>query len=266
MAQYIIKGRHMAGGPREETMSEIGKKYPCPCCGYETLPEKPPGTFNICAICFWEDDGYQFDNPDFEGGANHPSLRQAQKNFLDFGAIESRLIEYVRKPTEKDVRDPHWEPLPAMNANPQYKLDVEKWVWTDTDFEQMGWHDVRIHAMSTNETLMDGLHVGLGELLLDIDYILKWPNLKSPTQPEGNLFWVSPATLAFQDVWDLNIKIHNFGGNDPTWDIWSIGREPHDKLVMNKPKAWSWKIELHGGMIDFFATGFEQYIRKKPTL
>ena len=57
---------------------------------------------------------------------------------------------------------------------------------------------------------------------MDIDYILNWPNLKSPTPPEGNLFCVSPATLAFQDVWDLNIKIHSLGGNDPTWDIRSI--------------------------------------------
>jgi len=111
---------------REGTMSRNGNKYTCPCCGYKTLPEKPPGTFNICDICFWEDDGYQLDNPDYEGGANHPSLRQAQKNFLDFGATERRLLEYVRKPTEKDAKDPQWEPLRTMNESSQHKLDVEK--------------------------------------------------------------------------------------------------------------------------------------------
>ncbi|MFV1884526.1 MAG: CPCC family cysteine-rich protein [Balneola sp.] len=36
-------------------MSET-KKYYCPCCVYDTLIEEPPGTYNICKICFWEDD------------------------------------------------------------------------------------------------------------------------------------------------------------------------------------------------------------------
>lgn len=43
--------------------------YTCPCCGYKTLDEEPPDTFDICRICFWEDDGVQFQDPDFEGGA-----------------------------------------------------------------------------------------------------------------------------------------------------------------------------------------------------
>ncbi len=39
-------------------MSEA--RYACPCCGYLTLTEKPPGTFAICPVCFWEDDEVQF--------------------------------------------------------------------------------------------------------------------------------------------------------------------------------------------------------------
>ena len=86
-------------------------RYACPCCGWKTLDEKPPGTFNICAICFWEDDNLQFDDPDYAGGANHPSLRQAQKNYLEFGAVERRLIKHVRRPTKDDTRDPAWRPI-----------------------------------------------------------------------------------------------------------------------------------------------------------
>ncbi len=26
--------------------------YTCPCCGYQTLNEKPPGTYDIYSICF----------------------------------------------------------------------------------------------------------------------------------------------------------------------------------------------------------------------
>lgn len=86
-------------------------KYTCPCCGYKILEEKPPGTFEICSICFWEDDGVQYDDPDYEGGANSPSLRQAQKNYILFGACEESSIEFVRKPTEDDEKDLDWKPL-----------------------------------------------------------------------------------------------------------------------------------------------------------
>ncbi|MBN6885392.1 cysteine-rich CPCC protein [Cytobacillus horneckiae] len=86
-------------------------KYTCPCCGYKTLDEEPPGTYDICSICFWEDDGVQYSDSDYEGGANIPSLRQAQKNYDVFGACEERCIEFVRKPNEKDVKDPNWKPL-----------------------------------------------------------------------------------------------------------------------------------------------------------
>jgi hypothetical protein len=86
-------------------------KYTCPCCGYRTLDEKPPGSYDICPICFWEDDAVQFDDPDYEGGANEVSLRQAQKNFTEFGACERRLLSHVRNPTEQDERDAEWRPL-----------------------------------------------------------------------------------------------------------------------------------------------------------
>lgn len=29
-------------------------KHPFTCCGYKTLTKKPPGTYEICSICFWE--------------------------------------------------------------------------------------------------------------------------------------------------------------------------------------------------------------------
>ncbi len=27
-------------------------RFPCPCCGFLTLPEEPPGTYDICPVCF----------------------------------------------------------------------------------------------------------------------------------------------------------------------------------------------------------------------
>lgn len=81
----------------------------CPCCGYKTLEDS--STYNICEICFWEDDIVQFNDPNYEGGANRVSLKQAQKNFMKFGACETDFLDYVRKPTEKDVKDIRWKPV-----------------------------------------------------------------------------------------------------------------------------------------------------------
>jgi hypothetical protein len=89
----------------------IREKFPCPCCGYKTFNEKPDGTYDICQVCFWEDDPIQLDDPEYEGGANTVSLRQAQKNFLKFGACAEAMIKNVLKPTEEESRDTNWKPL-----------------------------------------------------------------------------------------------------------------------------------------------------------
>lgn len=83
-------------------------KYTCPCCGYKMLDNKPPGTYDICKICFWEDDKVQFENPDFKRATNEVSLKEAQKNFLTFGASSKRFLQYVHKPTSRDIKDPSW--------------------------------------------------------------------------------------------------------------------------------------------------------------
>lgn len=86
-------------------------KYTCPCCGYKTLDVAPPGSFGICGICFWEDDNVQYEDPDYAGGANEPSLRQAQKNYRLFGACDEYCLQFVRKPNADDVKDETWQPL-----------------------------------------------------------------------------------------------------------------------------------------------------------
>ena len=82
-------------------MSEA--RYACPCCGHLTLTEKPPGTFAICPVCFWEDDEVQFKNPMSAGGANQVSLVEARKNFREFGAIAEEFREQVRAPTPEET-------------------------------------------------------------------------------------------------------------------------------------------------------------------
>jgi len=85
--------------------------YPCPCCGYKTFCHEPNGSYDICEVYFWEDDPVQLADPDFEGGANRMSLRQAQQNFLAFGASEPNMLKNVRPPTIDEQRDENWKPI-----------------------------------------------------------------------------------------------------------------------------------------------------------
>jgi hypothetical protein len=78
------------------------RKYPCPCCGLLTLDELPPGTYEICPVCEWEDDPVQFNDPDYIGGANVMSLNQAKKHFIKMGAADAALKNKVRPPHEDE--------------------------------------------------------------------------------------------------------------------------------------------------------------------
>ncbi|MCV6637184.1 CPCC family cysteine-rich protein [Candidatus Albibeggiatoa sp. nov. NOAA] len=77
--------------------------YPCPCCGYFTLSEKPSGTFEICPVCNWEDDNVQYDDPNYNGGANRISLNTARENFAKYGVIDREFISKVRPPTKGEA-------------------------------------------------------------------------------------------------------------------------------------------------------------------
>ena len=77
--------------------------YKCECCGYFTLPEKSAGNYNICPVCFWEDDIVQLEDPNYQGGANEESLNQARKNYYIFKASSKRFIGNVRKPFEAEL-------------------------------------------------------------------------------------------------------------------------------------------------------------------
>lgn len=77
--------------------------YACPCCGYLTFDDLLDSSFEICAVCFWEDDNVQNEDPDYKGGANGISLKIAKQNFQLFGAIKKEFIPYVRKPIEEEI-------------------------------------------------------------------------------------------------------------------------------------------------------------------
>ena len=68
----------------------------CPCCCCKTLDGR--GGFDICPVCFWEDDGQDdYDADDVRGGPNGAlSLTEARANYQKFSACDERSIAHVR--------------------------------------------------------------------------------------------------------------------------------------------------------------------------
>lgn len=54
----------------------------CPACGY---PVHDRGNFDICQVCWWEDDGELTATLDDVSGPNHITLREARHNFDEWG-------------------------------------------------------------------------------------------------------------------------------------------------------------------------------------
>jgi rubrerythrin len=80
-----------------------GPRYVCPCCGHRTLEEEPRGTYEICPVCYWEDDPVQKENPDYPGGANRVSLRTARQNYARIGVSDPRFKGFVRLPRQDEI-------------------------------------------------------------------------------------------------------------------------------------------------------------------
>ncbi|MFQ5729822.1 MAG: CPCC family cysteine-rich protein [Waddliaceae bacterium] len=88
------------------------ERFPCLCCGFQTLAEAPPGTFEICPICGWEDDNLQAQDPDYAGGANKLSLRDTQRKWLQSAYNQPSMKTEANVIGKVYRRDPNWKPLP----------------------------------------------------------------------------------------------------------------------------------------------------------
>lgn len=101
--------------------------YPCPCCGHLVFGERP-GSHEICYVCFWEDDLVQLRWPNWSGGANKPSLIDAQRAYADLGAIEPRFVGMVRDATLSESVDAGWRPLdPAIDGFEPLSVHSAPW-------------------------------------------------------------------------------------------------------------------------------------------
>lgn len=119
----------------------------------------------------------------------------------------------------------------------------------------MGWHDSKIYAVA---------FVPQFELAFDIDYIFQW------LRPEGEecfRFWVSAATLIFENVYDFKAQI---GLYTPELEIdairRTIPRRPRNADFIQKETEWKWVIDCHQGEFNFQSSGYKMFVRSEPCL
>jgi hypothetical protein len=152
---------------------------------------------------------------------------------------------------------------------PEYGLT--KSIWTEADFETMGWHDANLFCFTA---LNDSI-----ELVMDLDYITRW--VRVPLQPRPSAtpgrrrppwllpapedptetfnFWVAPATLVFRGVQNISAALEIRGIDDV--QILDLKRMP-----LGSPSKWRWRFELAYGHLAFDADGYTQYFRREPLL
>jgi len=83
--------------------------YPCPACGFLVFGE-PPGSYDICPVCGWEDDHVQLRFPGMSGGANKSSLFAHQLAAISKFPLPCNIASGFR-------RTPDWRPLLPTEAS-----------------------------------------------------------------------------------------------------------------------------------------------------
>ena len=85
--------------------------YACLACGHLTIETQHD--WDICPVCFWEDDVGLNGRDDVISPANKDmSLAQAQVNYCRFGAVDLQYVKLVRPATANEKRQEGWTMLP----------------------------------------------------------------------------------------------------------------------------------------------------------
>jgi hypothetical protein len=124
-------------------------------------------------------------------------------------------------------------------------------IYTEADFGSMDWHDCHIHAIA-----LEPLPNNPGRLLLDIDYLVEW--LRPDPASRRLAFMVSPATLVFDQAWDLvtNIDLSGWGFQ---LSILEVERDGPDERGFS-----TWKLAGDLFELSINSRGFTLYLRREP--
>ena len=122
----------------------------CPVCGNYEFEEA--GCYDICEYCGWEDDPLQYDNPDYEGGANHESLNQARAIFKK----NDTYLDWMKEQREARAKGsgPHLCPVCKKHTFPE-------WHSCDT-CPVCGWEDDAVQTLNPDRAGYDN-HMSLNQ-------------------------------------------------------------------------------------------------------
>ncbi len=135
---------------------------------------------------------------------------------------------------------------------------LEKQIWTERDFDVMGWHDSNIHAICFSQ-------LKEYKLVFDIDYIFNWMH---PLEGETYFkFWIAPCTLIFENVYnlvfDFETPLYEFTISEITKNSPQL---PQNAEYKENETEYNWVIDTFNGEISFKSTGYKQYVRQQPKL
>ena len=130
--------------------------------------------------------------------------------------------------------------------------------WSDSQFDEMSWHDNHVHALR----IVEGVY-GAGELVLDLDFILEWIKCEG----DGCEFRIVPASLTFKSVTNLRISL-DYATPTAALGPFSIHAIERRTERRERYDAQIWKILINWpvGEISFEASGFEQLATGDPVL
>jgi hypothetical protein len=130
---------------------------------------------------------------------------------------------------------------------------LEKTVWTEGDFKNMGWHDAKVWGLLANPQEW--------EYLIDLDYIFEWVHQKE--ESKYYKFWIAPVTMVFENAYGIKINIESQQGEI---EVANLYLENPRKTKNGKFTEFTFRFDCNEGEIILTATGFKMYVRRNPIL
>jgi hypothetical protein len=132
--------------------------------------------------------------------------------------------------------------------------------WDTNDFESLGWHDVHVYGF---KLIAFSEIDGSTDLVLDIDYILKWDCSSDVCR-----FTLCPADLTFHRVLGLKMELDYAtpGAGMCPFSISDIEREEGDCGAGAKFFRWHIPINWPAGSLRFDSPGFTLALAGQPVV
>lgn len=112
--QYLVKKLNI----KNIMIGEPVTMESCPCCGRKTITER--NEYEICRVCWWEDNGQDNRNSDIVSGPNgNISLTRARFNFIKTG-----IFDPERSDLQKSI-----EPKDKYPIGRQFIVDKQNLIW-----------------------------------------------------------------------------------------------------------------------------------------